>query len=219
MRLGRSAPAMVAPEDALPGRDQPLEVHDRHLVLGRPITPPWPEETRLLVVGMGCFWGAERIYWQLRGVWTTFVGYAGGYTPNPTYTEVCSGRTGHAEVVGVVYDPGVIDVEQLLVPFWEQHDPTQVNRQGNDIGTQYRSAVFTFDEAQADEAQRSRLAYQEKLREAGLGAITTTVAPAPTFYYAEGYHQQYLWKNPNGYCGLGGTGIACPVGLFGPESA
>ncbi len=204
---------MVSAEDALPGRDVPLSVPSRHEVLGTPLVPPFPEGYEQLVVGMGCFWGAERVFWQAPGVYTTAVGYAGGYTPNPTYEEVCSGRTGHAEVVLAVFDPGQTSYAELLRLFWENHDPTQGMRQGNDMGTQYRSAVYWTTEAEREAAERSREAYQEQLHRAGYGQITTEVAAAGPFFYAEPYHQQYLAKNPNGYCGLGGTGVACPVGL------
>jgi peptide-methionine (S)-S-oxide reductase len=204
---------MPRPEDALPGRSQPMAVPERHFVNGNPITPPFPTGFQTAVFGMGCFWGAERIFWQTPGVFTTAAGYAGGYSPNPTYEEVCSGRTGHAEVVLVVFDPSVISFEQLLRAFWEGHDPTQGMRQGNDVGTQYRSAIYFSDDAQRAIAEASRDLYQKELSAAGHGAITTEIADAGPFYYAEGYHQQYLGKNPNGYCGLGGTGVSCPIGL------
>jgi peptide-methionine (S)-S-oxide reductase len=204
---------MVTPEDALPGREIPLQVPERHEVLGTPLQPPFPDGMEQLVVGMGCFWGAERVFWQADGVYTTAVGYAGGYTPNPTYEEVCSGRTGHAEVVLVVFDPDQISYEQLLKVFWEGHNPTQGMRQGNDRGTQYRSAIYTGSDEQLAAAKTSRDLYQDVLTAAGYGEITTEILPAPTFYYAEDYHQQYLAKNPGGYCGLGGTGLSCPVGL------
>jgi peptide-methionine (S)-S-oxide reductase len=206
--------AMVAPEDALPGREQRMPVSGRHSVLGTSIEPPFPEGMELALVGMGCFWGAERIFWQAEGVYTTAVGYAGGHTPNPTYEEVCSGRTGHDEVVRIVFDPAVVSYEEILRLFWEGHDPTQGMRQGNDVGTQYRSAIFFTSEAQREAAERTRDAFQVRLTEAGLGTITTEILPVPEFYYAEGYHQQYLDKNPNGYCGLGGTGVTCPVGVL-----
>jgi len=209
----RSKTKPVAAEDALPGRDQAISVPERHEVLGNPLTPPWPEGFQQIVVGMGCFWGAERLFWEADGVYTTAVGYAGGSTPNPTYEEVCSGRTGHAEVVLVVFDPAKISYEQLLKIFWEDHDPTQGMRQGNDAGTQYRSAIYTYSDDQAKQAEASRDAYQRELDAAGFGAITTGIADAPAFYYAEDYHQQYLAKVPNGYCGLGGTGVSCPIGL------
>ncbi len=204
---------MVAREDALPGRDTAVPVPDAHFVHGRPLKGPFPDGYACVQVGMGCFWGAERKFWELDGVYTTAVGYSGGFTKNPTYREVCSGKTGHAETVLVVYDPQRVSFESILQTFWESHDPTQGMRQGNDVGTQYRSAIYTYDEAQRDAALASKEAYQRKLRDAGYGEITTEIADAPEFYYAEEYHQQYLAKNPNGYCGLGGTGISCPVGL------
>ena len=204
---------MVTPDRALPGRDQALPVVAPHLVLGTKMTPPFPDGTEQAVFGMGCFWGAERKFWSLPGVYTTAVGYAGGITPNPTYEEVCSGRTGHAEVVLVVFDPVVISYEQLLSVFFEGHDPTQGMRQGNDVGTQYRSALYTSSPEQADTAQRVAEHYGAQLGRAGYGAVTTEIAPAGPFFYAEPYHQQYLEANPNGYCGLGGTGVSCPVGL------
>jgi len=204
---------MPSAEEALPGREQRMRVPERHFVLGTPLEPPFPEGLERAVFGMGCFWGAERGFWQLDGVYTTAVGYAGGLTPNPTYEEVCSGRTGHAEVVLVVFDPAKISYEDLLRAFWEGQDPTQGMRQGNDVGTQYRSAVYTSSEPQREAALASRERYQERLAEAGYGDITTELADEPEFFYAEDYHQQYLAKNPNGYCGLGGTGVSCPVGL------
>jgi peptide-methionine (S)-S-oxide reductase len=200
-------------ETALPGRDTPIEVPARHFVLGTPLTPPFPEGFERLVVGMGCFWGAERMFWQAPGVYTTAVGYAGGFTPNPTYEEVCSGRTGHAEVVLVVFDPSRTTLDEMLRIFWEGHDPTQGMRQGNDVGTQYRSTLYWDSERQREAALRSREAFQRELSKAGYGEITTEIAEAGPFYYAEDYHQQYLGKNPNGYCGLGGTGVSCPVGV------
>jgi peptide-methionine (S)-S-oxide reductase len=203
---------MVAPEDALPGREATMPVPELHDVLGTPIKPPFPEGLEQLVVGMGCFWGAERIFWQAPGVYTTAVGYAGGYTPNPTYDEVCSGRTGHTEAVLVVFDPTKTSREEILRLFWEGHDPTQGMRQGNDAGTQYRSGLYVTPEQRAD-AEASRDAYQRELSAAGYGQITTEITDAGPFYYAEPYHQQYLSKNPNGYCGIGGTGVSCPVGL------
>jgi peptide-methionine (S)-S-oxide reductase len=203
---------LPTPEEALPGRAARMPVPPRHVVLGTPLEPPFPAGLARAVFGMGCFWGAERTFWKLAGVYTTAVGYAGGLTPNPTYEEVCSGRTGHAEVVLVVFDPGALRYETLLAVFWEHHDPTQGMRQGNDVGTQYRSAIYWFDDIQRQEAEASRIAYQAALDAAGLGAITTEIREAPPFYYAEAYHQQYLAKNPGGYCGLGGTGIACPTG-------
>jgi peptide-methionine (S)-S-oxide reductase len=190
-----------------------MPVPAAHFVNGHPIQPPFPDGLEQAVLGLGCFWGAERIFWELPGVYTTAVGYAGGHTPNPTYEEVCSGRTGHAEVVLAVFDPKVVSYDELLRVFWEAHDPTQGMRQGNDLGTQYRSAVYTTTDAQRATAERSRDAYQQALSGAGHGQITTEIAPAGPFYYAEGYHQQYLAKNPNGYCGIGGTGVSCPVGL------
>jgi peptide-methionine (S)-S-oxide reductase len=200
------------PEQALPGRDEPMPIDNRHAVHGRPLQGAFPGCERVLF-GMGCFWGAERLFWSLPGVHTTAVGYAGGFTPNPTYREVCSGQTGHSEVVLVVYEPQTIAFESLLKLFWESHDPTQGMRQGNDAGTQYRSAIYCYDGAQHAAAEASREAFQAQLRAAGLGAITTEIThPAPAFYYAEDEHQQYLAKNPAGYCGLGGTGVVCPVG-------
>ena len=204
---------MVSPEDALPGRDQAMSVPGRHEVLGTPLQPPFPANMEQLVVGMGCFWGAERVFWQADGVYTTAVGYAGGYTPNPTYEEVCSGRTGHTEAVLVVFDPAVLPLDGVLRLFWENHDPTQGPRQGNDVGTQYRSAVYWANDAQRAAAEASREMFRAELARAGYGEITTEIAEAGPFYYAEPYHQQYLAKNPNGYCGLGGTGVSCPVGL------
>jgi peptide-methionine (S)-S-oxide reductase len=204
---------MPTAEDALKGRDQPMPVPERHFVNGHPISPPFPEGLQTAVFGMGCFWGAERVFWQTPGVYSTAVGYAGGFTPNPTYEEVCSGRTGHAEVVLVVFDPNVIGYEEILKTFWENHDPTQGMRQGNDVGTQYRSAIYVSNDAQRAAAERSLASYQDRLSQAGFGAITTEIGEAGPFYYAEDYHQQYLGKNPNGYCGLGGTGVSCPVGL------
>jgi len=216
MLFPRHKTTMVKAGDALPGRDAAMPVPDRHEVLGTPLKPPFPEGLRQAVLGMGCFWGAERVFWQAPGVYTTAVGYAGGHTPNPTYEEVCSGQTGHAEVVLVVFDPQQTSYEEMLRLFWESHDPTQGMRQGNDVGTQYRSAILCFDDAQRQAAEASRDAYQARLREAGYGEITTEIAsidPARPFYYAEDYHQQYLAKVPDGYCGLGGTGVSCPVGL------
>jgi peptide-methionine (S)-S-oxide reductase len=210
----RKKTEMVAQRDALAGRtDQAMPVPDSHTVLGHPLVGPWPEGFQIAVFAMGCFWGAERIFWRVPGVWSTFVGYAGGYTPNPTYEEVCSGQTGHTEAVGVVFDPSVVSFEQLLATFWEGHDPTQGMRQGNDVGTQYRSAIYLTDESQRSAVESTRATFQERLRAAGYGDITTEVAPLGDFYYAEPYHQQYLDKNPNGYCGIGGTGVSCPVGL------
>jgi peptide-methionine (S)-S-oxide reductase len=199
--------------EALPGRETPLSVPEAHFVNGNRIVPPFPEGAALALFGMGCFWGAERIFWSLDGVSATAVGYAAGLTPNPTYQEVCSGRTGHNEVVRVIYDPARIGYDRLLKAFWEGHDPTQGMRQGNDVGTQYRSGVYTTSGEQAGLAEASRRAFQERLSAARYGTITTEILPAPEFYYAEDYHQQYLAKNPAGYCGLGGTGVACPTGL------
>jgi peptide-methionine (S)-S-oxide reductase len=204
---------MVSAEDALPGRDERMVVPARHEVLGTPLEPPFPEGLEQAVFGLGCFWGAERVFWRAPGVYTTAAGYAGGYTPNPTYQEVCTGRTGHTEAVLVVFDPDKTSYDELLRLFWEGHDPTQGMRQGNDAGTQYRSAVYWTTEEQRRAAEESQAAYQQRLAEAGYGEITTEIAEAGPFYYAEPYHQQYLQKNPNGYCGLGGTGVACPVGL------
>src|SRR5215213_4624860 len=213
--LTRNKTNMPSPEEALPGRDAPIAVPDRHFVLGTPLQPPFPDDAERAVVGMGCFWGAERIFWQAPGVYTTAVGYAGGSTPNPTYEEVCSARTGHNEVVLVVFKPAEIPYEEVLRLFWEGHDPTQGMRQGNDVGTQYRSGIYTSSEAQAEAARTSREAYAKRLAEAGYGEITTEIEPEGAFYYAEDYHQQYLAKNPNGYCGIGGTGVSCPVGVAG----
>jgi peptide-methionine (S)-S-oxide reductase len=207
---------MVTAAEALPGRDDPMPVPARHEVLDTPIAPPFPEGLEQAVVAMGCFWGAERIFWQAPGVYTTAVGYAGGFTKNPTYEEVCSGRTGHTEAVLVVYDPKQTSYEEILRLFWENHDPTQGMRQGNDQGTQYRSAIYAADDGQRAAAEASRATFQRELERAGHGEITTELADAGPFYYAEPYHQQYLAKNPNGYCGLGGTGVACPIGLASP---
>jgi peptide-methionine (S)-S-oxide reductase len=204
---------MIDPERALPGRDAPMPIPGRHDVLGTPIGPPFPEGFERAVFGMGCFWGAERIFWEAEGVYTTAVGYAGGFTPNPTYEEVCSAGTGHTEAVLVVFDPAVTSYEAMLKLFWEGHDPTEGMRQGNDVGTQYRSAVYWTSEAQRDAALASSDMYAERLSGAGYGEITTEIAEAGPFYYAEAYHQQYLSKNPHGYCGIGGTGVSCPVGL------
>jgi len=201
------------PDQALPGRDESMPVAAAHAVHGHPIAPPFPDGLSQIVVGMGCFWGAERVFWQAPGVYTTAVGYAGGYTPNPTYREVCSGMTGHTEVVLVVYDPAVVSDEEVLRLFWEHHDPTQGMRQGNDAGTQYRSAIYCTTDAQQAAAEATRAAYQDRLTAAGYGRITTEITGPQPFYYAEDYHQQYLEKNPGGYCGLGGTGVTCPAGL------
>lgn len=203
-------------EAALPGRTQPIAVPAKHFVLGTPLEPPFPPGLQLAVFAMGCFWGAEKLFWKRKGVYSTSVGYAGGFTPNPTYREVCSGHTGHTEVVRVVFDPKLVNYEDLLAIFWENHDPTQGMRQGNDAGTQYRSAIYTADDAQARAVATSRDAYQAVLSKAGFGEITTEIAPAPAFYYAEDYHQQYLAKNPDGYCGIGGTGVQCPIGVKSP---
>jgi peptide-methionine (S)-S-oxide reductase len=205
----------VTPEQALPGRDEPMPVAPRHTVLGSPLAPPYPSGTEIAEFGAGCFWGVERKFWQVPGVVSTSVGYAGGYTPNPTYEEVCSGRTGHAEVVRVVYDPSAVTYEQLLKVFWEGHDPTQGLRQGNDVGSQYRSIILTHSDTQREAARASLESYQKVLTAAGYGDITTEIEPAGEFYFAEDYHQQYLSdaKNPNGYCGVDGTGVVCPVGV------
>jgi peptide-methionine (S)-S-oxide reductase len=218
MIFGSKKTQMPAPEDALSGRDQTMAVPAQHYVLGTPIAPPFPEGLEQAVFGMGCFWGAERKFWEAPGVWTTAVGYAGGFTPNPTYEEVCSGRTGHTEVVLVVFDPEQTSYEEMLRIFWENHDPTQGMRQGNDVGTQYRSAIYTNSDAQRRAAEGSRERYQPALAAQGYDEITTEIADAPPFYYAEHYHQQYLAKNPNGYCGIGGTGVSCPVGVVRAES-
>jgi peptide-methionine (S)-S-oxide reductase len=218
MLFTRAKVRLPEPGDALPGREAQMPVPSRHEVLGTPLEPPFPDGTAKLVVGMGCFWGAERVFWQAPGVYTTAVGYAGGLTPNPTYEEVCSGRTGHTEAVLVVFDPAKTSLDEMLKLFWENHDPTQGMRQGNDVGTQYRSAIYVDSPAQREAAERSRDAFQQNLKGAGYGEITTEIADAGPFYYAEDYHQQYLAKNPNGYCGLGGTGVSCPVGL-GTQSA
>ena len=202
---------MVSPKDALPGRAVPMSVPEKHYVNGRPLNGPYPDGFEKAVFGMGCFWGAERKFWQLSGVHVTAVGYAGGYTANPSYEEVCSGRTGHTEVVLVVYDPNQLNYGRLLQNFWEAHDPTQGMRQGNDVGTQYRSAIYTYGAAQREAAEDSLRDYRGALKRAGYAAITTEIQAASAFYYAEGYHQQYLAKNPNGYCGLGGTGVSCAI--------
>ena len=205
---------MPSAAEALPGRSTPIPTAREHFVLHRPLKGPYPAALESAIFGMGCFWGAERKFWELgEGIYTTAVGYAAGYTPNPTYEEVCSGRTGHTEVVRVVFAANVVRYEELLQTFWESHDPTQGMRQGNDTGTQYRSAIYCANEVQRAAALRSRDAYQQRLTKAGFGPITTEIAPAREFYYAEDYHQQYLAKNPNGYCGLGGTGVSCPVGV------
>ena len=213
MWLSRNAPEMPTIESALPGRADPMRVGGVHLVSGHAIVPPFPSELQTAVFGMGCFWGAERAFWRVPGVWSTAVGYAGGFTPNPTYEETCSGRTGHAEVVLVVFDPSIVTFADLLKTFWEAHDPTQGMAQGNDVGTQYRSAIYPFDEAQRRVAEASRDAFARELEAAGFGAVTTEIAMGKPFFYAEEYHQQYLERNPGGYCGLAGTGVSCPVGL------
>jgi peptide-methionine (S)-S-oxide reductase len=204
---------MITAENALPGRTTEMPVAERHFVLGTPLRPPFPDGMQSALIAMGCFWGAERIFWQTPGVYTTAVGYAGGFTPNPTYEEVCSGSTGHTEAVLAVFDPAQTSYEELLRLFWEGHDPTQGMRQGGDVGTQYRSAIYFYDAAQQAAAQRTRDTYAELLRASGHGDITTEIAPAGPFYYAEDYHQQYLAKNPGGYCGIGGTGVSCPIGI------
>lgn len=217
MALFFGNPRMIGPDEALPGRSTPMPVPERHAVFtDRPISPPFPEGLATLIVGMGCFWGAERTFWRTEGVWTTAVGYAGGYTPNPTYEETCTGLTGHTEAVLVVFDPARIELDEVLKVFWEGHDPTQGLRQGNDVGSQYRSAIYYADEQQREAAERTRDRFQAALSAAGHGEITTEIAPLREFYYAEDYHQQYLSdaKNPNGYCGIGGTGVSCPVGLL-----
>ncbi|HXJ19789.1 MAG TPA: peptide-methionine (S)-S-oxide reductase MsrA [Polyangia bacterium] len=215
-RLVMGKETIPSASESLPGRSEKMPVPARHFVSGAPLEGPFPEGLELATFGMGCFWGAERLFWEHDGVFSTAVGYAGGHTPNPTYREVCSGRTGHAEVVQVVFDPRRVSYDDLLKLFWENHDPTQGMRQGNDTGTQYRSAIYTHGDDQRRAAEASREAYARVLAAAGHGAITTEIAPAPPFYYAEDYHQQYLAKNPDGYCGLGGTGVSCPVGLRTP---
>ena len=209
--LGLKATTIPAPDKALPGRDEPLIVNGRHYLNGNPTKPPFPDSLQQAVFGLGCFWGAERLFWQIDGVFTTAVGYAGGYTSNPTYEEVCSGRTGHTEVVLVVFDPAVVSYRELLKTFWEAHDPTQGMRQGNDVGTQYRSAIYSYNKEQQAIAELTRDEYNQVLGQAGFGPITTEILPAGEFYYAEDYHQQYLAKNPTGYCGLRGTGLPCAV--------
>lgn len=211
--LDRSRSEMVTPDRALPGREAPIPTAARHLVFDRPLKAPVPEGMAVALFGMGCFWGVERIFWQIPGVWLTMAGYAGGYTPNPTYEEVCSGRTGHNEVVRIIFDPAAISYEALLKLFWEGHDPTQGMRQGNDRGTQYRSGIYCYDDAQMVAATAARDVFAPRLEAAGYGPITTEILRAPVFHFAEAYHQQYLAKNPGGYCGLGGTGVTCPVGL------
>ena len=211
MFFSSSKTKMPAPGDALPGRDEPMPVPPSHFVLGTPLAGPFPAGLEEAIFGLGCFWGAEKQFWKIRGVFTTAVGYAAGFTKNPTYREVCSGKTGHNEVVLVVFDPKVVSYATLVKVFFEAHDPTQGMKQGNDLGTQYRSGVYVFSEAQRSLAESARTAYTEALRAAGRGDVTTEILDAPAFYYAEDYHQQYLAKNPNGYCGLGGTGVACPM--------
>lgn len=214
MLFMRKPAAMPSAATALPGRAMPIPTAETHFVNGRRLAPPYPAGMQRALFGLGCFWGAERLFWQLgAGIHITAAGYAGGFTPNPTYEEVCSGRTGHTEAVLVVFDPARLPYERLVKTFWENHDPTQGMRQGNDIGTQYRSAIYTFDDAQQAAAAASKAAFGKALAARGLGAITTEIAPAPEFYFAEDYHQQYLAKNPAGYCGLAGTGVACPVGV------
>ena len=213
MLFGSKKDQLVTADEALPGRPEPLWSPPAHFVTGASLTPPFPEGSEQLVVGMGCFWGAERLFWPIPGVLTTAVGYAGGTTPNPTYEEVCSGLTGHTEAVLIVFDPQVVSREAVLKAFWEGHDPTQGMRQGNDRGTQYRSAIYTSDDAQQAAAEASRDRFQAVLNESGFGEITTEIRPAGEFFYAEDYHQQYLAKVPNGYCGLGGTGVSCPIGV------
>jgi len=213
MFFSRHKTRMIDPERALPGREQEMAVPDQHYVLGHPLRPPFPDGFEQIIVGMGCFWGAERLFWSLPGVYTTAVGYAGGMTPNPTYEEACSGSTGHAEAVLAVFDPAQTPFEAMLRTFWEGHDPTQGMGQGNDIGTQYRSLALWTSDAQRQAVEASRADYQQRLTDAGHGEITTELAAAGPFYYAESYHQQYLAKNPGGYCGLGGTGVSCPIGL------
>lgn len=205
--------SLPSPDEALPGRAEKMPVPEQHFVNGNPLQPPYPAGMETALFGMGCFWGAERKFWQQEGVFTTAVGYAAGHTPNPTYQEVCSGMTGHNEVVLVVFDPAVLSYEQILKVFWENHNPTQGMRQGNDTGTQYRSGIYIYSEAQRQLAEASRDAYQKALKQAGYGPITTEILDAPEFYFAEAYHQQYLAKNPGGYCGLGGTNVSCPMGL------
>jgi peptide-methionine (S)-S-oxide reductase len=217
--LSKHKTTMPAPDQALPGREQPIPTADTHFVLGTPLKPPFPDHLEQAVFGLGCFWGAERKFWELgEGIYTTAAGYAGGFTPNPTYEETCTGRTGHAEIVLVVFDPKLVAYETLLKTFWESHDPTQGMRQGNDIGSTYRSAIYTTSPEQAQAAAASRDRYGDALLRAGHGEITTEIAPLGPLYYAEDYHQQYLAKNPNGYCGAGGTGVSCPIGLGAPAA-
>ena len=217
--LFKNKSMMPDPKNSLPGRETPIRTAVTHFVSGEALKGPYNEGSEIAMFGLGCFWGAERAFWQLPGVLVTAVGYSGGYTPNPTYEEVCSGQTGHNEVVRVVFDPKRISYRQLLKTFWECHNPTQGMRQGNDVGTQYRSGVYTYSDAQAREAQASKEAYQSELSARGYGAITTEIAPAGAFYFAEDYHQQYLAKNPRGYCGLGGTGVSCPVNIEAGQKA
>lgn len=211
--INREKMQMVAPQDALPGRAEPMPVTEPHFLSSLDLKSPVPEGMEVAMFGMGCFWGVERLFWQQEGVWLTMVGYAGGFTPNPTYKETCTQKTGHNEVVRVIFDPKIVSYEALLKLFWENHDPTQGMRQGNDIGTTYRSGIYHFTPAQEAAARVSKAAYAEALARAGQGTITTEILPAPVFYYAEDYHQQYLAKNPDGYCGIGGTGVTCPIGL------
>jgi peptide-methionine (S)-S-oxide reductase len=211
--FGADKTRMISPAEALPGRPDPIPTARTHAISGRPLKAPVPEGMAEAMFGMGCFWGVERKFWQLPGVWLTMVGYAGGHTPNATYDEVCTGKTGHNEVVRVIFDPAEISYDDLLRTFWEGHDPTQGMRQGNDRGTQYRSGIYTYSDVQKSAAEASRATYAERLAEAGHGAITTEITAAPEFFFAEDYHQQYLHKNPGGYCGIGGTGVTCPIGL------
>jgi peptide-methionine (S)-S-oxide reductase len=215
--FSRYKTTMPTADEALPGRSATMPIPERHEVLGTPIAPPFPEGLEMAMFGMGCFWGAERMFWRADGVYTTAVGYAGGFTPNPSYEEVCSAQTGHNEVVFVVFDPNVTSYEALLKIFWEGHDPTQGMRQGNDVGTQYRSGIYVYSPEQREAAERTRDEFQQRLTAAGYGTITTEIVDAPTFYYAEDYHQQYLHKVPNGYCGLGGTGVSCPIGVVAAD--
>ncbi len=210
--LTRNKSHLVGPNSALPGRPDPIKTAERHFLTNRPLKSPVPDGMQEAMFGMGCFWGVERVFWQTNGVWLTMVGYSGGYTPNPTYQEVCTGQTGHNEVVRLIFDPDQIKYQELLRMFWEGHDPTQGMAQGNDRGTQYRSGIYTFSPEQASEAEASKAAFSPQLEKAGFGPITTEIVPAKPFYYAEDYHQQYLAKNPEGYCGLGGTGVSCPIG-------
>jgi peptide-methionine (S)-S-oxide reductase len=213
MLFGKKSLDIPAPDQALRGRPDAIPTAERHYVNGNPLKGPYPEGSQMIQLAMGCFWGVERLYWNIPGVWVTAVGYSGGSTPNPAYEEVCSGRTGHTESVLVVYDPKAVSLDTLLKTFWEEHDPTQGMRQGNDIGTQYRSAIFTYTDEQAVVVAASKAAYEKALAARGFGKVTTQIGPAPPFYFAEGYHQQYLAKNPGGYCGLAGTGVSCPIGV------